>query len=246
MDNVQALVAELVEESGTFPMTRPHGGMLLRRIQQDGFFEENGLVVTAEDALYCQHYAALAILAKGISECLKLNPCDGASNLDELVELVCRKDLPTYGRAAFPEYQGLPHEMLPPALVSLAVEAVSGKPSLRGLGDPDLVHEWTIKPGIRLFKEFLERLRSSPATVKAFCAPGGVADLLRDGKMGESQVIAAVAQSMLLILAPGAFWIPIAVVASTILVKRGLSLLCDKGARRSKDTGTADDGGVKP
>lgn len=228
MSNDEALVEEVVRQAQALTMTRPPGGLMLRRIQEDGFYEEDGLVVTAEDLPYCQHYAALAILAKGMNDHLALHPREDATNFLQLVKLVSEKDKPRYGPAAFPEYRGYPHEVLPPTLASLAAEAASGQPSLRGLGDPDLVHEWTTKPGMRVFKDLVARLQSRSAAVKRFCAPGGVAELLKEGKMGEGQAIAAVAQSILLFLAPGAFWIPPAVVASTVLVKRGFSLLCGK------------------
>jgi hypothetical protein len=152
MSDDEELMDEVVKQAQALTTTRLPGGLMVRRIREDGFFEEDGLVVTAEDLPYCQHYAVLAILFKGMNDYLKLNQRDDASKFLEFIELVNRKDKPRYGPGAFPEYRGHPHEMLPPALASLAAEAASGKPSIRGLGDPGLVHEWTTKPGMRLFE----------------------------------------------------------------------------------------------
>jgi hypothetical protein len=226
MSDDEALTEKIVKEALDLTTTKGPAGLMVRRIREDGIYEEAGLVVTEEDLRYSQHYAVLAILAKGMNDYLALNPRDDAAEFHTLIELVNRKDKQMYGPGAFPEYRGLPYEVLPPSLASLVAEAASGKPSLHGLDDPDLVHEWTTKPGMRLFKLLVERLRSRSEAVKRICAPGGIADLLRDGKMGESQVIMAVVQSLLLILAPGQFWIPLAVVASTVLVKRGLTQFC--------------------
>ena len=102
-----------------------------------------------------------------------------------------------------------------------AQAAASGAPTLAGLDDPAIIHEWTSKPGKRMFKRFGEKFYVT------ICGANGPYEQL-EGKvapvLGPSAIVASVTASGLSV---ATFLIPLLVLFAVILVKTGLKTYCE-------------------
>lgn len=153
----EALLEHLVREVGLFPPAAPHGRME-RKIKETGSYEEAGMCYVADDFKVGLHYAGLAVLARDMHRYLADHPRSDAAFFEQVVSLVHGEDSKLYGGGAFPNYQGLPTDNFPEGLASAAD---AGQIVVVPLGDLAIVHEWTFKPGKRLFVKFCSKFKET-------------------------------------------------------------------------------------
>lgn len=102
--------------------------------------------------------------------------------------------------------------------------AVQGRPDLESLGNTALVQEWTIGPGRHLLDGFGKAFKES------VCKPQGPYEQLQSGGLGQANLPAAIAQSVLdSEKTRGVFWLPLAVYFGLLLSKTTLSAYCQSG-----------------
>ena len=146
------MLDSLIKEVDAFIPAASPRGLMNRRIREMGFYEEAGLRFEREDYAVGQLYAGLAILAHDMYQYLARHERylrDDAALFNEVVALVSIEESRVHGDKAFPSYVGLPIAGTSP---QLALAADHGHPTVKPLEDRGIVHEWTFKPGKRLFE----------------------------------------------------------------------------------------------
>lgn len=232
----EKILRSLIKEVEAFIPTAPTGYMR-RQIGEMGFYEEQGLRFVWDDLPLGQFYAGLAVLARDMHQYLAKHPRGDAALFEEVVSLVNSEEGRLYGGSAFPNYGGLPVEKLPEKLASAAA---LGHPTVTPLGERDIVHEWTFKPGKRLFARFLQKFgRKFKETI---CGKDGPYEQFNKGLLGQAALPTTIAGTILTAgFSPATFWYPLAVYMSILLVKTGLKTYCepeksDDQPRKSKKT----------
>jgi len=107
---------------------------------------------------------------------------------------------------------------------SFAATAVTGLPdlSLSPLGDPAIVHEWTVGPGRDLLRKFAVKFRAT------ICGKDGPYDKLQNGLLGQADLPVTIVSAILSAgLSPATFWYPLAVYVSLLLSKAALKTYCE-------------------
>jgi len=194
-------------------------GLMDRRIKEVGFYEEGNLRVAYEDFAVGQLYAGLAVLARDMHQYLSQNPRDDATLFQEVITLVNIEERRIHGDKAFPDYAGLPVADLP---AQLASAAAIGRPTVAPLGSRDIVHEWTFKPGKRLFVKFGTEFKET------ICGQDGPYEQFNNGLLGQATLPRTIAITILAAgFSPATFWYPLAVYISILLVKTGLKTYCE-------------------
>jgi hypothetical protein len=207
------------EEVSSFSPSFPSGYMK-RQIDRVGTYEESGLTFSVDDVLVGLHYAGLAVLARDMHLYLKQHPRDDAAFFSAVISQVYQEESVRHGASAFPGYNGLPVEALP---VGLAAAADQGQFIIAPLGDAKtIVHEWTFKPGKRLFAKLAPKFRET------ICGKDGPYEQLNNGLLKKSDLPTTIASSVLTVgFSPATFWYPLAVYLSILLIKTGLKTYCE-------------------
>lgn len=218
----EEILQALIREVEAFTPTAPTGYMR-RQIGEIGFYEEQGLRFMFDDLPLGQLYAGLAVLARDMHQYLAKHPREDAAIFEDVISLVHTEESRQYGGNAFPDYGGLPVEGLPEELASAAA---MGHPTVTPLGERDIVHEWTFKPGKRLFVRFLQKFgRKFNETI---CGKDGPYEQFDEGLLGQAALPATIVSSILAIgFSTATFWYPLAVYLSILLVKTGLKTYCE-------------------
>lgn len=219
---LQSLV-EVVE--GFDPWGMPDG-LMARQIAEEGFYEEEGLRFVPEGASVGKLYAGLAVLARDMHLYLAQHPREDAALFEEVVSLVHEEESRAHGSQAFPTYDGLPVDDLPRHLASAAD---LGQPNLDPLGERGIVHEWTFKPGKRLFVKFGSKFK------EVICGRDGPYEQFNKGLLKQAELPAAIAAAVLAAgFSTATFWTPLAVYVSILLIKTGLKTYCEPDGTRRK------------
>lgn len=214
----------LIEESMSIqPFARPAGSMV-RQIEEYGYYEEHGIRFTQDDYRVGQLYSGLAVLSRDMHHYLSQHPRDDAILFTQAVKQVHSLERQNYGLGAFPDYIGLQGvEALPK---DLALAATLGKLSFTPLGSKEIVHEWTFKPGKKVFVQLLQR--AGPPFKRIVCTPDGPLALLNQEL--QKPAIRTIAKAILATcFTVVEFWVPLAVVTAAVLVDLGLRKYCEQG-----------------
>jgi len=215
----EALLRSLVREIDPFPPAAPRGHMK-RQIDEVGFYEEQGLRFDANDFLVGLHYAGLAVLSRDMHRYLAEHPREDAKVFEEVVSLVNGEDSRLYGRGAFPSYDGVPEAGTLPQGFALAAD--TGEFLISSLGDRAIVHEWTFKPGKRLFVKFCSKFKGT------ICGKDGPYEQFENKLVGQAALPTTIASAVLAAgFSAATFWYPLAVYLSVLLVKTGLKTYCE-------------------
>jgi len=216
------LIQSLAETVEKFPVT-PWSGLSTREIREYGFYVEGGLRLESEDLFLGQLYSGLAVLARDMHYYLEEHPRENSATFHAVVEEVNVDDR-RYGSGAFPKYDGQPISLLP---TGLAAAADFGKPLVDPLGDPQIVHEWTSKPGKKLFLKFFNKFgRKLRETI---CGENGPYEQFNKGLVGQATLPAVIAGAILKSgFSTETFWYPLAVYLAILLIKTGLKTYCEK------------------
>jgi len=214
----EALLRSLVREVDRLQPAAP-GGAMKRQIDETGSYEEYGLRFVADDFMVGLHYAGLAVLARDMHHYLAEHPRADAAFFEQVVSLVHSEDSERYGGGAFPNYEGLPTDDLPQGFASAAD---AGQFIIAPLGDRAIVHEWTFKPGKRLFVKFCSKFNDT------ICGKDGPYEQFTNGLVGQAALPTTIASAVLAVgFSAATFWYPLAVYLSILLVKTGLKTYCE-------------------
>ena len=191
-------------------------GSLRRRITLDGSHEEGGVRFDRHDEAVGQLYAALAVLARDFA----LSDVGATSKaFKALIETVSREEHRLYGEGGFPRYGGRIAPAAAELPQGLARSAASNGFSFDPLLDPAIVHEWTFKPGKRLFERWFAT--NHGVLKEAICSPQGFAARYKR----ESDLIAAVGGLILTLFGSDPTWGAIAALLAVLTV-RSMDRLC--------------------
>lgn len=228
---------QLIKQADRFQGGLPKG-MTGSRLLREGFYEEAGLTLTREDVAFTRLYAALAIYSREVY--LHSESLIGTTNglIVAAVEQVEQMEKRRWGNSAYPYQQpGFPFTAeLARFPTHLAQASLSQQLDLTILDDPDLLHEWTLKAGRRLFEQYLARLK--PAVRQAICHVDGPYGYVKDKKPVHDVLDATVPIILSALLTQGggeplaeALLAPVAVCVAVILVKKGLRAYCEPEAK---------------
>ena len=217
-------LSRVLRQIDKIPQAYPQG-VSAASLLREGVLQEGDLLFDRDDVALAHQYAALAVVARDLHLYAQEHRRPGSDRFEQVVSAVNRDDSGRYGPKAFPRYEGLPAETLP---VGLAAHAEANAPDLSPLMNTAFVHEWTFKAGKRLVVRFVEKLRGDKAFMDAVCGRGKMFDQLTKGEVGQPEVIQSLAAVILQALVPGAIWISLAALLASIMVKRGLRLVCER------------------
>lgn len=213
----QETLGRLIRKVSGFGRRARPTGLMVRRIQTYGSFEEAGIRFDHSDFELGQYYSGLAVLARDMHIFLQENPRDDASIFEEVIKSVNQEE--TYGAGSFPQYSGLPVHQLPDTFVGFAE---LGHPNVDELGDADIVHEWTFKPGKRLFLKFGTKFKET------VCGKDGPYEQFERGLLNQASLPVTIAATVLKAgFSAATFWYPLGVYVGILLVKAGLKTYCE-------------------
>jgi hypothetical protein len=167
--------------------------------------------------------AGLSVLARDMHIYLANHPRSDAVVFQDVIAEVSADDNLWHRRGAFPMYEGQPIESLPSGL---AEAAANGNPTVKPLDDPKIVHEWTVKPGKKLFNAFLQKFGNK--FKETICGKSGPYQQFEKRNVHLSALPTAI---VLDILRHGftndTFWYPLAVYGGVLLIRTGLKAYCE-------------------
>ncbi len=175
-----------------------------------------------DDMDLTQLYAALAVYSRNAMKYAQLHPEEKEPLLMDVFTLVNREETARFRNNAFPyEDEGFSYKnelaLFP---TDLAQKAAEGNPSVYGLDNENIRHEWTVKTGKRIFLRFLFEFGSK---IKDHICE------YYDSHEGESKDLVKEINKILLVRA-GLFtesiWIPVSGFITVLLVKKGLDKFC--------------------
>ncbi len=218
-----AVLHTLVEEVNDFRPAFP-AGYMARTLRQEGLYQEAGLTITPQDLPLGQLYAGLAVLARDMHDYLAHNPRPDADLFEQAVAQVSRSDS-RYGDEAFPHYGGRLQPLADTLPRQLAAAAALGHPRLQALGDGAIVHEWTFKPGRKLFGACLDIW--GPTIRQALCDDRTLHHKPAGPSATRVQLVHRTAAHILTTLnLEDLFWYPLVVYLSFLLVEKGIAAWC--------------------
>lgn len=229
------LIQSLIEIIGSFPETRWLGGSTDIIINK-GKYEEGKFVFLEEDLPLGLLYAGLAILARDMYLYILKNPRKDAELFKKVVECVNIEETALYVDRAFPYYH---KDLFGVNELPDVLDVTSGTPSfevpfgpgcptinIEPLKNPSIIHEWTVKPGKKLFVTFLKRFgRNFKETI---CGKDGVYEEIKTNKLQKDALPTVIVTAIITAgFSPQTFWYPIAVYITLILLKVGLKTYCE-------------------
>lgn len=162
-------------------------------------------------------YAGLAVVAKDYEEYLANNPRSDAAVFEEIYSNIIREEKIHFPIS--PYYLPSKETNLPMGMANFMIEK---KLNLVPLGDINIIHEWTRGPGKKLLEKFAEKFKET------ICDKGGPYEQFKDGLIGQESLPVVIASSILTAgFTATAFWIPITVYISLLLIKTGLKVYCE-------------------
>jgi hypothetical protein len=157
--------------------------------------------------------------------------------LAEVVQTVEAMEKSRWGASAYPYRQpNFPYTAeLALFPTNLAQAALSEQLNLTILDDPVLLHEWTLKAGIRLYNQILTRIDAK--TRQIICSDDGPYGYVKDKKPLHDVYDALIPLVLTAAFSDNpdtqAVLIPVGVCAGVILAKKGLRSYCEmKGGKR--------------
>jgi hypothetical protein len=207
-------------------------GSSWKTLQEDGLYQEPGLSITRVDETSFHQYAALAVYSSVLTKHNEQSPAPHL--LRTSIDEVRKADRAKYTADPFPydELRSGHARSLEPFTVGLLAAAARDPMDAMGrLGHTGIRHEWTVKPGRRLFVSIMRAIdqRRVPGTSGTFkeaaCGPEGWSvKIERHGDLIE--ISREVGLLILGILGQEHLLYPIAATLVTIMLRRGLDLYC--------------------
>jgi hypothetical protein len=212
---LRPLVLSLLEQANSFPVDVYPGDFHGLMDHSD----ERG----SDGTLLLQFYAALAILSRDMFFYFQAHPQRDAAVFENLVGEVHAEDRRLWGESAFPFYRGIAGADLS---LGLAEVAAAGAPSLEPLGDPALIHEWSTRPGALVYKRTMSALKDRGVRERV-CREGGYYQQYAKHRISAPELHTLIVTSIVeIFVGVPTFWLPLAVLVSVVLVRRGLKQYC--------------------
>ncbi len=220
MEVNKRLLTSLLKKADTFD-GGGYVGESYRDLARYGSYEEAGLKLVLDDIQLTQLYAGLAVFSSELHSYLKQFPREDAAWFEEVITSVHSEEQRRYGPGAFPyDDPAFPYTDVFPK--GLAQSADQGHPTVIPLGDQAIRHEWTVKPGKRLFIKF------GLAFKEVICGTSSPYEQLENHLLKQSALPAAIATTILTQgISTATLWYPLAVylallIAKKLAVKNGL------------------------
>jgi hypothetical protein len=205
-------------------------GRSIEEIQDYGRYQTEGVCLDTNDLRLGNLYAGLSVLARDMYTHLANHPRDDSAAFQEVVMEVSAVERRSHQGVAFPTYEDQPVDFPP---TGLADDAASGKPTVKPLGDPKLVHERTVIPGKMLFKAFL--IKFGIKFKDAICGKNGPYQQLEKRQAHLSALPTAIAIDILRHgFSNDTFWYPLAVYIAVLLVRAGLKTYCESEVKPTR------------
>jgi hypothetical protein len=232
-DEDERRYAEMLALAEDFP-PGAYIGSSWRQIQKYGIYQEPALQITQKDEMSFQLYAALAVYASALTRSTSL--LEGTKPLNGALEAAIKGDRQPGRTDVFPYYEadsenGAALSPFRDDLVQLAEhDPVAVIARLKRGG---ICHEWTVKPGKRIFDALLEALdqlgMNTPdlAFRKKICAADGYRVRLEHG----ADYFDVAKELAFLVAAMIGFeqvFLPITVTVTVILMRHGLNWYCEE------------------
>jgi hypothetical protein len=210
-----------------FEISKMGGGMYTgaswHTLDKYNSYEEGAQFKMARDDMnLTQLYAALSVYSRNSMEYAQQHPEQKEPLLMDVFTLVNREETARFRNNAFPyNDQGFSYKNeLAFFPADLARQAAEGNPSVKGLDNEKIRHEWTVKTGKRIFLRFLFEFgnKIKDPVCKYY-----------NSHESESKDLVKEINRILLVRA-GLFaesvWIPVAGFIAVLLVKKGLDNFC--------------------
>lgn len=224
MEVNKELIESLNKELEAFPEVRLTSGGIVRDIHRYGSYMKESLEIRPEDMKLSIYYAGFAVLCRDMYEYLPKLPSEDTNLFEEVLSSVIAEDQKISPCAAFP-YTDLDFpfkNLLAQLPKGMAASAVQGSPAIKQLGQPRIVHEWTLKPGKRLYDKFSSKFKET------ICGKDGPYEQFTKGLFGQAQLPTTIATAILTVgFSAATFWYPLAVYITILLLKTGLKTYCE-------------------
>jgi len=217
-EKIDQLLYEINNMSGG-----PYIGASWHALQKYNSYEEGTqFKMVADDMNLTQMYAALSVYSKNAWEYAQQHPEHKEAQLMDVFELVNLEETARFRNNAFPyNDQGFSYKnelaFFPGALAQKAEE---GNPSVEGLQDEKLRHEWTVKTGKRIFLRFLFEFGQK--------IKDNVCDYYVSHESESKDLVKEI--NRILLVRAGLFtqslWIPVAGFIAVLLVRKGVDRFC--------------------
>lgn len=202
----------------------PYIGLSWHALEKFNSYEEGTqFKMVRDDMELTQLYAALSVYSKNAIDYTQQHPEQKEPLLMDVFTLVNREETARFRNNAFPytdEAFSYKSELtLFPA--DLAQKAAGGNPSVEGLDNEKIRHEWTVKTGKRIFLRFLFEFGNK---IKVH-----ICDYYKSHEAESKDLVKEI--NRILLVRAGLFtesiWIPIAGFIAVLLVKKGLDAFCN-------------------
>jgi len=201
----------------------PYTGVSWHALEKFNSYEEGSqFKMVKDDMNLTQLYAALSVYSKNAMEYTQQHPEQKELQLMDVFTLVNREETARFRNNAFPyNDEGFSYKKelaLFPG--DLAQKAAEGNPSVEGLDNEKIRHEWTVKTGKRIFLRFLFEFGNK--------IKDHVCDYYKSHESESKDLVKEI--NRILLVRAGLFtesvWIPIAGFVAVLLVKKGLGKFC--------------------
>ena len=188
----EKLIRSLVKKAESYIGPHAYVGVSWRDLSRYNEYSEPGLILTQQDKELTQLYAGLAVLAWDMKQYLAKSRRKDARLFKEVIASVKIEDRKRYGPGAFPyDSKRFPYtEELAAFPKGLARTADEGRPTVQPLGGNYIRHEWTVKPGKKLFLKFGEKFKI------VICCKDGPYEQFENGLLGQVALPSAITASV--------------------------------------------------
>ena len=167
-------------------------------------------------------YSGLTILSKDIAEYLATSAYPGEDKrlFLEVYTDALNVERDYWSEHGSPLFQSLEATQLPRGFAWAATE---GRSDFAPLADRSIVHEWLVNPGNNLFEKFKVKFKET------ICGKDGPYEKFVNGLVGQDDLPIKIASAILMTgFSMTAFWFPLVVYFSLLLIKAGLKTYCEE------------------
>ncbi len=238
MEVNKRLLTSLLKKTDTF-YGGGYAGVSYRDIVRYGSYEEDGLKLVSDDIQLTQLYAGLAVFSSELHSYLRQSPREDAAWFEEAIISVHSEEQKRYGPGAFPyDDPAFPYRVELDAFPKgLAQAADLGHPTVIPLGDQLIRHEWTVKPGKRLFIQFGLKFK------EVICGTSSPYEQFEKHLLNLADLPRTIAMTILTqAISPATLWYPLAIYLALLITRTGLKTYCEPEypKRADKDTKSAE------
>jgi len=167
-------------------------------------------------------YSGLTILSKDIAEYLATSAYPGKDKqlFLEVYTDALNVERDYWAKSGPQLFQPLETAQLPRGFAQAATEGIL---DLALLADRSLEHEWLVNPGKKLFGKYKVKFKET------ICGKDGPYEKFVNGLVGQADLPIKIASAILIVgFSNAAFWLPLAVYISLLLIKAGLKTYCEE------------------